>query len=169
MKKKRDFKNATCWLSGWRWQGECVSGSCERLSEGIWVNMEPSPWYIIVKSTHLRLYLCVRFLRTFARAYRFPVAPAWLISQAHSSISFGPPKQLLEMKGTKRFCSESLNMCVCVCVCAARQLPVCHCLDRIMSLHTERGGDMPKAARVDNSPRHSFAVTENQKLVSVEL
>lgn len=47
-----------------------------------------------------------------------------------------------------------------VCECARRQLPVYHCLDRIMCLHTERGGDMLKAACVDNSPRHSFAVTE---------
>ena len=37
-----------------------------------------------------------------------------------------------------------------------------------MCLHTERGGDTPKAACVDNSPRRSFAVTETQKLVAAE-
>lgn len=51
-------------------------------------------------------------------------------------------------------------MHACAGLCARRQLPVYHCLDRIMRLHTERGGDMPKAACVDNSVRHSFAVTE---------
>lgn len=62
-----------------------------------------------------------------------------------------------------------MYVCVCVCAQTRRQLHVDHCLDRIMHLHTERGGDMPKAARVDNSPLLSFAVTQILKLVSAEL
>lgn len=60
-------------------------------------------------------------------------------------------------------------MCVCVCAQTQRQLHGDHCLDRIMHLHTERDGDMPKDACVDNSPRLSFAVTQILKLVSAEL
>lgn len=140
-RKKKDIKNATCWLSGWGWQGECVSGSCERLSRGIWVNMLPSPrtssqgpW----NGNPLDYTHVSDSSKCFPRAHWFPVPPAWLISRTHSSISFGPPKRLLKMKGTECFRE-------CVCVCARRQLPVYHCLDRVMCLHTERGGDMPKS------------------------
>lgn len=63
MKKKRGILRMQ--PAGYQVEGdraECVSGSCERLSDEIWVNAPPSPWDIIVKSTQLGLYICVRFL-----------------------------------------------------------------------------------------------------------
>lgn len=53
--------------------------------------------------------------------------------------------------------------CACARACAGRQLLVHHCLDRIMRLHTERGGDTLKAAHVDNSLSQLFSVKEKKK------
>ena len=137
-------KNAT-W-SGRGWQGECVKRLFE-WNSGSWL----WPWE---GNSHSFDYTCVRWTLNVCPCIDFPAPPAWLISPGRIHLLvLVPLKQQLKMKGTSEcvcvcvcvcVCA-CVCVCVCVCVCARRQLPVCHRLDRIMWLHTEKGGDSPKS------------------------
>ena len=90
--------------------------------------------------THLFsiIHVCQIPSKCLPRADRFPVAPAWLISRAHPSISFGPPKATTQDERDSSFvfffCGESLHaylyLCVCVYVCVCSEAAACLPLSR---------------------------------------